>query len=53
MQVTARHGALPGVWLADKVLDGVVCIRLDATVTVAHSGKQLAEGNFKGFGHPP
>jgi Transposase DDE domain group 1 len=36
-QVTARHGALPGVRLADKMLDGVVCIRLDATVTAAHS----------------
>jgi hypothetical protein len=52
-QVTARHGALPGVRLADRVLDGVVCIRLDATVTVAHSDKQLAEGNFKGYGHHP
>ena len=52
-QVTARHGALPGVRLADKILDGVVCIRLDATVTVAHSDKQLAEGNFKGYGHHP
>jgi Transposase DDE domain group 1 len=52
-QVTARHGALPGVRLADKILDGVVCIRLDATVTVAHSDKQLAEANFKGYGHHP
>ena len=46
-QVTARHGALPGVRLADKILDGVVCIRLDATVTLAHSDKQLAEGQFQ------
>jgi len=38
------------VRLADKILDGVVCIRLDATVTVAHSDKQLAEPNFKGYG---
>jgi hypothetical protein len=52
-QVTARHGALPGVRLADKILDGVVCIRLDATVIVAHSDKQLAEANFKGYGHHP
>jgi hypothetical protein len=52
-QVTARHGALPGIRLADKTLDGVVCIRLDATVTVAHSDKQLAEANFKGYGHYP
>jgi len=52
-QVTARHGALPGVRLADRALDGVTCIRLDATVTFAHSGKELAEANFKGFGHHP
>jgi hypothetical protein len=52
-QITARHGALPGVRLADRVLDGVTCIRLDATVTVAHSDKELAEANFKGFGHHP
>ena len=52
-QVTARHGALPGVRLADRTLDGVTCIRLDATVTFAHSDKELAEANFKGYGHHP
>jgi hypothetical protein len=52
-QVAVRHGALPGVRLANRTLDGVTCIRLDATVTVAHSDKQLAEGNFKGYGHHP
>jgi len=31
--IEARHGALPGVRIADKVLEGVTCIRLDATVT--------------------
>jgi hypothetical protein len=36
-QVIARHGALPGIRLADKTLEGVTCIRLDATVTFAHS----------------
>ena len=36
-QVAARHGTLPGVRLADKTLEGVTCIRLDATVTFAHS----------------
>ena len=36
-QAAARRGALPGVRLADRVLDGVTCIRLDATVTFAHS----------------
>jgi Transposase DDE domain group 1 len=52
-QVTERDGALPGVRLADRTLDGVTCIRLDATVTPAHSDKELAEANFKGFGHHP
>ena len=52
-QVAARHGALPGVRVADKMLDGVVCIRLDATVTLAHSDKELAEAGYKGFGHHP
>ena len=52
-QIAARHGALPGIRLADKMLDGVTCIRLDATVTIAHSGKELAEANFKGYGHHP
>jgi hypothetical protein len=52
-QVAARHGALPGVRLADRTLDGVTCIRLDATVTFAHSGKEQAEPNFKGYGHHP
>ena len=39
--------------VADKTLEGVTCIRLDATVTFAHSDKELAEPNFKGFGHHP
>ena len=48
-----RHGALPGVRVADKVLDGVTCLRLDASVVACHSDKAGAEPNFKGFGlHP-
>ena len=39
--------------VADKVLAAVTCIRLDATMTVAHSGKELAEANFKWFGRYP
>lgn len=52
-QVEGRHGALPGVRVADKVLGGVTCIRLDATVIPAHSDKEGAQPNFKGFGHHP
>ena len=52
-QIAARHGALPGVRLADRTLEGVTCIRLDATVTFAHSDKELAEANFKGLRPSP
>ncbi len=45
--------ALPGVRVADRVLDGVTCIRLDASVVTCHSDKELAEPNFKGFGYHP
>jgi hypothetical protein len=49
----ARHGGLPGVRVADKTLEGVTCIRLDASVVACHSDKEGAEPNFKGFGlHP-
>jgi Transposase DDE domain group 1 len=51
--MVARHGALPGIAVADKTLAGVTCIRLDASVVTAHSGKELAEPNYKGFGHHP
>jgi Transposase DDE domain group 1 len=51
----ARGGerALAGVRVADKTLEGVTCIRLDASVVTCHSDKEGAEPNFKGFGlHP-
>ena len=35
--IEARHSTLPGVRIADKVLQGVTCIRLDATVIPACS----------------
>ena len=37
-QAVTRHGKLPEVRVADNVLAGVTCIRLDATVTFSHSG---------------
>jgi hypothetical protein len=52
-QIEIRHGRIPGIRIADKVLDGVIGIRLDATVTPARSDKEGAEPNFKGFGHHP
>jgi hypothetical protein len=35
--IVARHGAIPGVRVADKMLDGVICVRLDAIVVTCHS----------------
>ncbi len=52
-QAWARVPALPPVRVADRALAGVACIRLDATVTLAHSDKELAEPNVKGFGFHP
>ena len=52
-QIAARHGALPGIRIADKTLGGVTCIRLDATVVACHSDKEGAEPDFKGFGLYP
>ncbi|MGE5286704.1 MAG: hypothetical protein ACM3ML_05770 [Micromonosporaceae bacterium] len=49
-QIVARHGSLPGIAIADKTLDGVIGIRLDASVVACHSDRQGAEPNFKGFG---
>ncbi len=51
--IEARHGAIPGIRIADKVLEGVTCIRLDASVVACHSEKEGAEPNFKGFGLYP
>ena len=53
---TARPRGLEatgGVQVADRQLTGITCIRLDATVVPAHSDKERAEPNFKGFGHHP
>jgi hypothetical protein len=49
----AQVGGLPPVQVADRKLEGATCIRLDATVVTAHSDKERAEPNFKGFGHHP
>jgi Transposase DDE domain group 1 len=49
----ARHGTVPGIRIADKVLEGVTGIRLDASVVACHSDKEGAEPNFKGFGYHP
>jgi hypothetical protein len=52
-QGAARHGGLPPIKIADRRLEGVTCIWLDETVVTAHSDEELAEPDFKGYGHHP
>ena len=46
--IAARHGAVPPVRTAYGDIDGVICIRLDATLITSYSDKDCAAGNFKG-----
>lgn len=50
--IVSRHRGLPGVRIADRMLDGVTCIRIDATVTAARSDRQWAEPELQGL-RPP
>jgi hypothetical protein len=53
-QIIARHGAIPASRVADRDLGRTVVVRLDATLVIAHSEKDLASGTFKGtWGHHP
>jgi len=49
--IQAQHGALPGIRIPDKILDGGP-IRLDASVVACHSPdkQEGAEPDFMGFG---
>ena len=52
--ITARHGAIPPSRVGDRDLAKTIVIRMDATLVVAHSDKELAAGTFKGgWGHHP
>jgi hypothetical protein len=52
--IAARHGALPGIRMADKTLDGVTCIRLDASVVTCHSFLQgRSRAQLQGVRHHP
>ena len=51
-QAAARHGGLPPVRVADKALEGVTCIRLDATVITAHRQGGRG-GELQGLRPPP
>ena len=43
----ARHGALPGVRIADQILPGVTCIRLDAASHPGAFGQGTGGAEFQ------
>lgn len=52
--IAARHGRIPPSRTCYGDLGEVIAIRIDATLTVCHSDKECAAGNFKGgYGHHP
>jgi hypothetical protein len=49
-----RHGRIPPSRVGDRDLGKTVVIRLDASLVIAHSDKDLAAGTYKGsWGHHP
>jgi hypothetical protein len=52
--IEKRHGAIPPSRVADRDLGKTIVIRMDASIVIAHSDKELAAGTFKGtWGHHP
>ena len=52
--IAKRHGAIPPSRVADRDLGKTIVIRMDASLVIAHSDKELAAGTFKGsWGHHP
>jgi hypothetical protein len=52
--IAGRHGQIPPSRVADRDLGNTIVIRMDASLVIAHSDKQLAAGTYKGsWGHYP
>jgi hypothetical protein len=52
--IERRHGRIPPSRVADRDLGRTVVVRLDGSLVIAHSEKELAAGTYKGtFGHHP
>jgi hypothetical protein len=52
--IELRHGRIPPSRVADQDLGRTIVIRMDASLVIAHSDKELAAGTYKGtFGHHP
>jgi Transposase DDE domain group 1 len=46
--ITQRHGRIPASRVADTDLGKTIVIRMDASLVIAHSDKELAAGTYKG-----
>jgi hypothetical protein len=52
--IAQRHGQIPPSRVADRDLGKTIVIRMDASLVIAHSDKELAAGTYKGsWGHHP
>ena len=52
--IAQRHGRIPPSRVADRDLGKTIVIRMDASLVIAHSDKELAAGTYKGsWGHHP
>jgi DDE family transposase len=52
--IAQRHGRIPPSRVADRDLGKTIVIRMDASLVIAHSDKQLAAGTYQGsWGHHP
>ena len=52
--IAKRHGQIPPSRVADGDLGKTIVIRMDASLVIAHSDKELAAGTYKGsWGHHP
>ena len=52
--IKRRHGRIPPSRVADRDLGATVVVRLDGSLVIAHSDKELAAGTYNGtFGHHP
>ena len=52
-QLDLRPGGFPWIRVNGRELTGITVLDLDASVVPAHSDKEGAEPNFKGYGHHP
>jgi hypothetical protein len=51
--IAQRHGRIPPSRVADRDLGTTIVVRMDASLVISHSDKELAAGTYKGSFGPP